>query len=126
MPPPNQTPSWRFLVDDNLPSTLVLALRSLGWHAEHTQDVGLRGRPDTEEFSHAQAQGAAIITQDHDLADRLRFPAPHAGVVLVQLPQRWPRPQKEQRIDQALRGLMGLSLDSALVIVEPSQVLVYR
>jgi predicted nuclease of predicted toxin-antitoxin system len=77
-------------------------------------------------FAYAQQHGAAVITQDHDLADRRRFPLPHAGIVLVTLQQHWPRAQKEQRIAQALRGLGGASLHDALVIVEPSQVLVYR
>jgi predicted nuclease of predicted toxin-antitoxin system len=126
MPPASSVPSWRFLVDDNLPATLIQALGSHGWYVEHTQDVGLRGRPDTEVFTYAQAHSEAIITQDHDLADRRRFPPPHAGIVLVQLPQEWPRPQKEQRIVQALRGLSGSSLAGALVIIERSQVLVSR
>jgi predicted nuclease of predicted toxin-antitoxin system len=126
MPLASQTAGWRFLVDDNLPTTLADQLRAAGWTAEHTQDVGLRGRPDTQVFAYAQRQRATIVTQDHDLADRRIFPTPHAGIVLVQLPQPWPRTQKEQRIVQALRGLGGASLDDALVILEPSQVLVYR
>lgn len=126
MPPASHVPAWRFLIDDNPPDTLIQSLRASGWQAEHTQDVGLRGRPDTDVFSYAQASDAAIVTQDHDLADRRLFPLPHAGIVLVQLPQRWPRLQKEQRITQALRGLGGASLHDALVIIEPSQVLLYR
>jgi predicted nuclease of predicted toxin-antitoxin system len=93
--------TWRFLVDDNPPHTLTQALQTLGWQAEHTQDAGLRGRPDIDVFAYAQLHDAAIITQDHDLADRRTFPPPHAGIVLVQLPQHWPRSQKEQRIVQS-------------------------
>lgn len=126
MLPANQASAWRILIDDNLPDTLVQGFRAIGWLAEHTQDVGLRGRPDAELFAYAQRHDAAIVTQDHDLADRRLFPPPHAGILLVQLPQHWPRPQKEQRVVQALRGLGGSSLRDTLVIVEPSQVLVYR
>src|SRR5690348_13237113 len=102
MPPASPTPSWRFLIDDTLAETLLPALHAAGWQAEHTRDVGLRGRPDREIFAYAQGHQAAIVMQDHDLADGQRFPPPHAGIVLVQLPQHWPRPQKEQRIVQAL------------------------
>lgn len=126
MPPASPPAGWRFLVDDNLPTTLSDQLRAAGWAAEHTQDVGLRGHPDTQVFAHAQRQHAAIVTQAADLADRRLFPTPHAGIVLVQLPQQWPRRQKEGRIVHALRGLGGVSLDDALVIIDPSQVLVYR
>jgi predicted nuclease of predicted toxin-antitoxin system len=126
MPPASQVPTWRFLVDDNLPRTLVQALKVFGWQAEHTQEVGLRGRPDSEVFAYAQQHDAAIITQDQDLADRRVYPPPHAGIALVQFPQPWPRLQKEQRVAQALRGLGNSSLHDTLVIVAASQVLVYR
>jgi predicted nuclease of predicted toxin-antitoxin system len=126
MQPTSQTSTWRFLIDDNLPGTLVQALQALGWQAEHTQDVGLRGRPDRDVFAYAQRHDAAIITQDQDLADRRAYPPPHPGIMLVQLPQPWPRPQKEQRIAQALRGIGNSSLRDTLVIVGASQVLVYR
>jgi predicted nuclease of predicted toxin-antitoxin system len=86
MQPANQATIWRFLVDDNLPATLVQTLHAFGWQAEHTQDVGLRGRPYSEVFAYGQRQDAAVITQDQDLADRRVYPPPHAGVVLVQLP----------------------------------------
>lgn len=126
MPAANPNNPWRFLVDDNLADTLVTALQGAGWQAEHTQSVGLRGRPDREIFAYAQAHQAIIVTQDHDLADRQRFPPPHAGIVLVNLPQQWPRPQKGQRIVQALRGLGSASVRDTLVLIEPSQVLTYR
>jgi predicted nuclease of predicted toxin-antitoxin system len=126
MPPVSPAPTWRFLVDDNLPETLLPALQAAGWQAEHTQTVGLKGAPDREGFAYAQRQHAAIVTQDHDLADRRLFPPPHAEIVLVQLPQHWPRSQKEQRIVQALRGLGGASLRDTLVLIEPSQVRTYR
>jgi predicted nuclease of predicted toxin-antitoxin system len=126
MPPVSSTPTWRFLVDDNLPDTLIAALQAAGWQAEHTQSGGRRGRPDREIFAYAQSHQALIVTQDHDLADRQRFPPPHAGIVVVPLPKHWPRPQKEQRVVQALRGLRGASLSDTLVLIEPSQVLTYR
>lgn len=127
MPPTSNAPRWRFLVDENLPARLVDQLRAEGYDAEHAYDVGLRTRTDTDVFAYARAAGAALITQDHDLErDTGQFPAPHAGVILVELPQGWPREDKLQRILAALRSLAGQSLADTLVIVEPSQVLVRR
>lgn len=117
----------RFLVDENLPARLTAYLRAAGYEAEHAYDVGLRTRPDTDVFAYARAADAMLITQDHDLErDTGQFPSPHAGVILVELPQEWPRENKMRRILAALRSLQGQSLRDTLVIVEPSQVLVRR
>jgi len=102
-------------------------LRELGYEAEHAYEVGLRTRPDQDVFAYARTAGATLITQDHDLErDTGQFPPPHPGVVLVELPQSWPREDRLQRILAALRSLSGQSLQDTLVIVEPSQVLVRR
>lgn len=82
----------RFLVDENLPARLTAYLRAAGYEAEHAYDVGLRTRPDTDVFAYARAADATLITQDHDLErDTGQFSSPHAGVILVELPQEWPR-----------------------------------
>ena len=127
MPPANQSGQWRFLIDENLPARLTDYLRTEGYAAEHAYDVGLRTRHDQDVFAYARTAGATLITQDHDLErDTGQFPPPHAGVVLVELPQFWPRENKMQRIVAALRSLSGQSLRNTLVIIEPSQVLVRR
>lgn len=124
---PESSPHWRFLIDENLPARLAQALRNAGYEVEHAYDVGLRGRTDTDVFTYTRAAGATLITQDHDLErDTGQFPSPHPGVVLVELPQDWPREDKVQRILSSLHSLMGQSLENTLVIVEPSQVLVRR
>ena len=128
MPPTSSSaPSWRFLVDENLPTRLVEILRGEGYDAEHAYDVGLRTRPDADVFAYAQTANATLITQDHDLErDTGQFPLPHPGVILIELPQHWLRESKMQRILAALRSLAGQSLRNTLIIVEPSQVLVRR
>lgn len=127
MPPASHAPPWRFLVDENLPARLTQYLRAEGYLAEHAYDIGLRTRPDPDVFAYARTADATLITQDHDLErDTGQFSPPHAGVVLVELPQDWPREHRTGRIIAALRGLAGQSLRNTLVIVEPSQVLVRR
>ncbi len=112
-------------MDENLPARLVDYLRAEGYQAEHAYEVGLRTRSDFDVFAYARTAGAALVTQDHDLErDTGQLPSPHAGVILIELPQSWPREDKVQRILAALRSLAGQSLADTLVIVEPSQVLV--
>lgn len=125
MPPASVAPRWRFLVDENLPARLVDALHAEGYAAEHAYDVGLRTRPDSDVFAYARTAGATLITQDHDLErDTGQFPSPHPGVILIELPQGWPRDHKVERILAALRSLVGASLENTLIIIEPSQALV--
>lgn len=127
MPPASDAPPWRFLVDENLPARLTEYLRGEGYEAEHAYDVGLRGRPDADVFAYARTAGATLVTQDHDLErDSNQFPLPHPGIVLIELPQNWPREHKLKRILAALRSLDGQSLRNTLVIVEPSQTIVRR
>lgn len=127
MRPASDAPRRRFLVDENLPARLITALRAEGYGAEHAFDVGLRKRHDRDVFTYARTADATLITQDHDLErDTGQFPPPHPGVVLIELPQSWPRDDRIQRILAALRSLAGQSLDDTLIIVEPSQVLVRR
>ncbi len=127
MLPASGAHGWRFLIDENLPARLIEYLRADGFEAEHAYDVGLRTRPDTDVFAYARTAGATLITQDHDLErDTGQFPTPHPGVILIELPQTWPREDKLQRIIAALRSLTGQSLYDTRVIIEPSQVLVRR
>jgi predicted nuclease of predicted toxin-antitoxin system len=125
MPPVSQAPRWRFLVDQNLPNQLVIQLQADGFVAEHTHPLGLGARLDRDIYLYAQTAGATLITQDHDLErDRDQFPTPHAGIVLVELPQFWPAADVSQRVLAALRGLRGQSLRDRIVLVAPSQVIV--
>lgn len=110
MPSANNLTPWRFLVDENLPVRLVGYLRREGYAAEHMYDVGLRTRPDRDVFAYAKTADATLITQDYDLErDTDQFPPPHPGVVLVELPQYWPREDKSRRVLAALRSLTGQS-----------------
>lgn len=127
MPSVSNSQLWRFLVDENLPARLVTYLRAEGYEAEHAYDVGLQTRPDTDVFAYARAANATLLTQDHDLErDTGPFPPPHPGVILIELPQTWPREERLRRILSALRSLAGQPLRDTLVIVEPAQILVRR
>ncbi|WIG61214.1 MAG: hypothetical protein OJF49_003962 [Ktedonobacterales bacterium] len=67
-------------------------LRREVYEAEHAYDVGLRTRHDADVFAYARTADTTLITQDHDLErDTGQFPPPHSGVMLVELPQNWPR-----------------------------------
>lgn len=75
----------RFLVDESLDPTLVLALDELGWKAESVADVGLSGRSDEDVFAHAWRESHILLTSDKDFLDDRRFP-PHRNPGVIILP----------------------------------------
>ena len=60
----------RFLVDAQLPPSLVGFLRKLGEEAIACRDVGLRDADDGEIWRFAIAGGWCIVTKDEDFAVR--------------------------------------------------------
>jgi len=65
---------WRFLVDENLPRSLVPELTALGYVAEHVYDIGMAGTKDPVVYAYAQAQQATIITGDKDFSNIHVYP----------------------------------------------------
>ena len=76
----------RFLIDANLPRSLVGAIRQLGHGVEFARDIGLASAPDEAIFARARDSGAAIVTRDLDFADiRLYPPEQYAGIVVIRV-----------------------------------------
>jgi predicted nuclease of predicted toxin-antitoxin system len=59
-----------FLIDNNLPSSLVDWLGERGIDAIHVKGVGLANASDNEVWEYAQAYALSIVTKDTDF-DRL-------------------------------------------------------
>lgn len=75
-------------LDENIPASLVGALRALGHEVDSVQDEGLVGRDDETVWSAAQADGRFLVTQDLDFSDIRRFkPGEHHGIMIVRLAQ---------------------------------------
>jgi predicted nuclease of predicted toxin-antitoxin system len=63
----------RFLVDAQLPPALAGWLREREHEAEHVEDVGLLAATDAAIASHAETNGAVLVTKDEDFS-ALRLP----------------------------------------------------
>lgn len=73
-------------LNENLPDSLLLELRTLGHDVDNVEMERLNGRPDPEVWAGAQDSGRFLITQDLDFSDIRRFaPGTHAGLLLVRL-----------------------------------------
>jgi predicted nuclease of predicted toxin-antitoxin system len=69
-------------LDENLPARLIGVFSHFGYDVKTVQDEELVGRPDTEVWGAAKAEGRLLITQDLDFSDIRRFqPGTHAGLL---------------------------------------------
>jgi len=59
-----------FLIDENLPPSLAVALRPLYPHSVHVRDVFLESSSDTEIWNYALANDLAILSRDSDFHQR--------------------------------------------------------
>jgi predicted nuclease of predicted toxin-antitoxin system len=109
-----------------LPRLLASHLRAAGYSAEDVRDVGLRTHPDPDVWRYAQTEARTLITQDGDFGDIRHYPAPHAGIVIADLPNQLRVAAKMQVIIAGLAQLAGQSLASALVTISPGRVRVRR
>jgi predicted nuclease of predicted toxin-antitoxin system len=110
--------SWSFLIDENLPRPMSAALRASGYSAEHVFEVGLSGQPDPDIFAYAQAHRRTVISGDMDLANSTRFPPPHAGIIILRLPNSASTPERIQEVLGVLSQLSGQMLADTLVTVQ--------
>lgn len=58
----------RFIVDQQLPQTLVQWLAARGYEAEHVRQIGLRDADDSDVWRHALSVDAVVLTKDADFA----------------------------------------------------------
>lgn len=124
--PTSLSSSWAFLVDENLPRSLAGDLRAQGYSAEHVRDTGMGGAKDPAVYAYAQSHDLTIITGDKDFSDIRAYPPPHAGIVVVEVPDTMLPAQRNDLIIRQLSTLAGQSLHNTLVIVEPNRMRIRR
>ena len=117
---------WCFLVDENMTRLLAPRLLAAGYVAEDVRDVGLGSRPHNEVWAYAQAHDETLVTKDKDFADIRAYHTPHAGIVIVDVPDAISVATFMQLILAGLASLIGQSLASAVVTIAPGRVRVRR
>jgi predicted nuclease of predicted toxin-antitoxin system len=112
---------WQFLVDENLPQSLAADLVALGARAVHVLDLGMRGAKDPAVWAEAQSRRLTILTGDKDFANIRAYPPPHAGIIVVEVPDTLPPTERKILILRELRMLVGYAFANLLVILEPGR-----
>ena len=113
--------TWRFLLDENLPKSLWKALRAAGYPAARIIDEGLRGQPDPAIFRQVRSR-CIIITRDKDYLKKDLFPAPHSGIIVLNLPNKTPAADIVHEVMNAVNTLAGQEIANKVYIIESGQV----
>jgi predicted nuclease of predicted toxin-antitoxin system len=117
----------RFLIDENLPRSLVAGLRAAGIEAVHAVTAGLRGSSDDAVFNFACTHGFVLVSGDVGFSNIFRFRlGTHAGIVVTRFPNDLPVGSLNQAIIEALQALSHETLQGSLAIVEPGRIRLRR
>ena len=109
----------RILVDENLPYSAVIKLRSLSFPAEHVRDVGLCGSSDKVIASYARNNKIVLLTRDLDFGNILLYPpASHHGIVIIRLPYRFSAQQVSRIIEDFFRKVNETTILGNIIILE--------
>ena len=113
----------RFILDEDVPLSLAVALRRAGHDASHIQEVGLKGATDREVFDFARSRQAALVTADVELADaRALHGELHYGLVLVRMPPEMPASTVIMETTRLLERIAEEDLEDSLLVLEPGRV----
>lgn len=114
----------RFLIDANLPRSIVALVARLGHDVEFARDVGLAAAADADVVARAKAHRAALITRDMDFADIRRYPPEqYSGLVVLRVADTLKAGEIAQIVERFLREPHFLSLLAGrLAIVEVDRV----
>src|SRR5262245_31664057 len=95
-----------FLIEEDLPRSLVGDLKQAGLAAGHVIDLGMRGRSDDDVLALARSRNLVLVTGDVGFGNLLRYPPKtHAGIVVARLPNDLPTVTTNAMIVAVLLGL---------------------
>jgi predicted nuclease of predicted toxin-antitoxin system len=112
-----------FLLDENIPKKVLLAMRRAGYTVTRVYDEKLSSQPDSAIFIYARASNKVIVTFDTDYLSRLKFPPPHAGIfVLRTFPRNISVTSLAATILEALAKLQSLDLSNRVFVIKPDEI----
>ena len=108
----------RFLLDENVPKRLAVALRSEGHDVVRVQDLALQGATDETIWSCAHETASIFITADRD------FPLPAPKPPAMLLVRGFDRVTVPMFVDVVMDAIakLGGDIQGLLVVVSPGRV----
>lgn len=113
-----------FLIDANLPRSIVALLQRFGHQVDFARDLGLAAAPDRDIAERAKRTGAVLLTRDLDFANTRQYvPQDYAGLVVLRLPDDATARKIGDVVERFVQQPGFLSaLSGRLAIVEPDRV----
>jgi len=109
----------KFFLDENMPLSVVDAIRNIGFEAEHVKTVGLQGSTDKEIANHARKNNAILVTKDLEFGGRTLYPkGSHYGLLVLRLPHFFTARQIIEAITNFLTEVRPEILENAVVVLE--------
>ena len=117
----------RFLVDADLPRSVVSTLRQQGYHADDVRDVALGSASDDAILRFATAHGYTLISGDRGFTNTLRYPLrSHHGIIVARFAPHTPAPRKVRLLLRWIPTLREADLPGNLLIIQSKGVRIRR
>ena len=115
----------RFLVDENLPFSLIQLLQESGHNVFDVAASPLRSCPDEQLWKLAAREQRILVTKDLD------FPLPQIrpyplGLVLIRVPDTFTGEQITRLVSNALKTTKLKNLEGHITVIAPGQIRVRK
>ncbi len=108
----------RFLADENVPPTLVGALRTKGYDVKDVKEEGMYGAGDEDILQLAKKERRVVLTHDSDFAFSFRKEVRPARVILIRISPPQPGYVASRFVEIFQNHLMGKRFTVAIVTNE--------
>ena len=105
--------SVKFLIDADMPRSIVEIIRSFGFDVEDVRDIGMGTAKDVND-------NRIIVTRDTDFGEVLRYPR-HPGAIIFRLPYTFTVNEINKRVKEFLTSVSEDKFRNAIIIVELSR-----
>ena len=109
----------KFVLDENIPLSLVDLFLACGFLVEHIRLTPLRGAEDKEISHYAKQEQAILITKDLEFANILLYPpGSHYGLVVLRLPYYYTAQQISEVMKRFLSEIKLEELSESITVIE--------
>ena len=109
----------RFLLDENIPFSVLDIITNSGFEAEHVRNIGMQGSGDKQVAEYAKKQKAVLITKDLEFGNLLIYPKnSHYGLLILKLPYTFSAKQISKVLKEFLTKIDIKELVNSITILE--------
>jgi predicted nuclease of predicted toxin-antitoxin system len=115
--------SVSFLLDENIPYSLIAYLEKKGYTAYHVRKLGKVGIRNGEVYELAVSLSAWIVTRDKDFRNLVKFLTYDVpGIIVIESEIELTRKQIVQVFDRFLARFKDLHSEKRLILIEDEEV----